>query len=344
MQQLDVIVREARPRIAAASTLEELDKLETELIGRRSVVSETRRTLGSLPAEERPRVGAQVQEVQQELQRVLGARRAELEREAEDRLLAEDRVDVTLPGYLPAEGTHHIITQTIHEVVDIFVGLGYRVATGPEVELGWYNFDALATPATHPSRAESDTLYVDWGPPEDEMLLRTQTSPMQARYMEAHDPPVYVVVPGRVFRSDTLDATHSPVFHQIEGLAVDEGITFGDLRGTLAHFAREFFGPERTIRLLPHFFPFTEPSAEMAASCFACDGSGCRVCGGNGWIELMGCGMVDPDVFHAVGYDADKVTGFAYGVGVERLAMVRHGINHIRHFYENDQRVLRQFV
>ena len=247
-------------------------------------------------------------------------------------------------GAVGGRGTEHLITRTIDEVCDIFISLGYTIQTGPEVETAYYNFDALNTPLTHPSRFESDTLYVDYGDPADEVLLRAHTSPMQARYMEAHPPPVHIVVPGRTFRSDTLDATHSPVFHQIEGLAVDAGITFADLKGTLAHFARLFFGPERTIRLIPHFFPFTEPSAEMHVSCFACDGSGCRVCGHSGWIELMGCGMVDPNVFEAVGYDPASVSGFAFGVGVERIAMVRHGIDHIRHFFENDLRVLRQFV
>jgi phenylalanyl-tRNA synthetase alpha chain len=219
------------------------------------------------------------------------------------------------------------------------------MATGPEAELSWYNFDALNTPATHPSRLESDTMYLDYGDPADELLLRTQTSPMQARWMEQHDPPVYVVVPGKTYRLDAIDASHLPVFHQIEGLAVDDGITFGDLKGTLDHFAREFFGPKTVTRFRPHFFPFTEPSAELDVSCFACDGGepGCRVCKGAGWLEMLGCGMVDPNVFTAVGYDPDRVTGFAFGMGVERPAMVRHGINDIRHLVDNDVRFLRQF-
>jgi phenylalanyl-tRNA synthetase alpha chain len=238
-----------------------------------------------------------------------------------------------------------LIQQVIDEVCEIFVGLGYQVAEGPEAEIGWYNFDALNTPATHPSRAESDTMYLDFGDPADEALLRTQTSPMQARWMEQHQPPVHVVVPGKVYRTDTIDASHLPVFHQIEGLAVDTDITFSDLKGTLSHFARAFFGPGTTVRLRPHFFPFTEPSAELDVSCFACDGgeSDCRVCGGAGWLEMLGCGMVDPNVFDAVGYDPSEVTGFAFGMGVERLAMVRHDIHNIRHFVENDIRFLRQF-
>lgn len=347
MNQLDAIaalLAKAPDRIAAATDLNQLADLETDYLGRKSLVSEGRRSLGSLPPEERPAMGARLNEVRERLSGLLADRRAQLERQAEDRLLEDDRVDVTLGALELKRGWHHVITQTLDEVVDIFVSLGYAVATGPEVETAYYNFDALNTPPTHPSRLESDTMYVDFGDPDDELLLRTQTSPMQVRYMEQHEPPVYIVVPGRCFRTDTLDATHSPVFYQIEGLAVDENITMADLKGTLAYFMREFFGPGRQIRLLPHFFPFTEPSAEMHVSCFSCDGSGCRVCGGSGWIELLGCGVVDPHVLEAVGYDPALVSGFAFGVGIERLAMVRHGINHIRHLYENDLRVLRQFT
>ncbi|HSL26087.1 MAG TPA: phenylalanine--tRNA ligase subunit alpha, partial [Acidimicrobiia bacterium] len=251
----------------------------------------------------------------------------------------------TLAGWTLPEGTEHLIQQTIDAVCDIFIGMGYRVAEGPEAELAWYNFDALNTPATHPARLETDTLYLDYGDPADEMLLRTHTSPMQARYMETHEPPVFVVVPGKTYRADTIDASHLPVFHQLEGLAVDQGLTLSDLKGTLAYFAREFFGPRQVIRLRPSFFPFTEPSAELDVSCFVCggDGTACRVCKGSGWFEMAGCGMVDPNVFSAVGYDPEQVTGFAFGMGVERLAMVRHGISNIRHFIDNDLRVLSQF-
>jgi phenylalanyl-tRNA synthetase alpha chain len=239
----------------------------------------------------------------------------------------------------------HLLQQTVDEIVDIFVGLGYRVADGPEAELAWYNFDALNTPPTHPSRLESDTVYLDYGAPEDEVLLRTQTSPVQVRWMETNEPPVYVVVPGKVYRKETTDATHLPVFHQVEGLAVDESITLSDLKGTLAHFSREFFGPKTEVRFRPHFFPFTEPSAELDVSCFNCDGGepGCRVCGSAGWLEMLGCGMVDPAVLEAVGYDPKQLSGFAFGMGVERMAMVRHGINDIRHFIDNDLRFLGQF-
>jgi phenylalanyl-tRNA synthetase alpha chain len=298
-----------------------------------------------LDSEERPRVGARLREVTEQIQAMLAARRSELEVEDEARRLGEERIDVTLESYVFPRGSLHLIQQTIDEIVDIFVGLGYQVADGPEAELGWYNFDALNTPPTHPSRLESDTMYLDYGEPGDELLLRTQTSPVQVRWMEEHQPPVYVVVPGKVYRQETTDATHLPVFHQIEGLAVDETIRFSDLKGTLAHFSREFFGPRTEVRLRPHFFPFTEPSAELDVSCFNCDGgvAGCRVCGGAGWLEMLGCGMVDPNVLEAVGYDATALTGFAFGMGVERMAMVRHGINDIRHLVDNDLRFLRQF-
>jgi phenylalanyl-tRNA synthetase alpha chain len=268
-----------------------------------------------------------------------------LEGVEEERRLREETIDVTLAALEIPAGSLHLVHQTIDDVVDIFVGLGYQVATGPEADLAYYNFDALNTPPTHPSRWESDTMYLDWGAPEDEVLLRTQTSTVQARWMESHEPPVYIVVPGRTYRRDTIDATHLPVFHQIEGLAVDDNIQFSDLKGTLLHFAREFFGPDSEVRLRPHFFPFTEPSAELDVSCFACDGGepGCRVCGGKGWLELLGCGMVDPYVLDAAGYDSTQVSGFAFGMGPERLAMARHGIDSLRHFIENDIRFLSQF-
>lgn len=343
MESLDQLLRDAPARLAGVDSLDELAALEAELVGKNSLIGELRRGLGSMDAKDRPRVGQAVNEAAMELRSILDERRSTLEGEAENRLLAEDGVDVTLPGRVLVEGVPHLITSTIEELVDIFIALGYRMTEGPEVETGWYNFDALNTPPDHPARAESDTMYVEFGDPADELLLRTQTSPMQARYMQDHEPPVYVVVPGRVYRTDTLDPTHSPVFHQMEGLAVDSNITFGDLKGTLDHFAREFFGPGTKTRFLPHFFPFTEPSAEMFVSCFACDGSGCRVCGGPGWIEILGCGMVDPHVFEAVGYDPRLVTGFAFGMGIERMAMIRHGLTHIKHLFDNDVRVLNQF-
>jgi phenylalanyl-tRNA synthetase alpha chain len=345
MQELQQVVASAPDLVAATTDLDNLEEIETDLVGRRSVLSKLQREIGSLPPSERPAAGQAIQAARQSLTSLIAARRVELERSAADRLLEQDRVDVTLEVLEFGRGTLHLIQQTIDEVCEIFIGLGYAVAEGPEAETGWYNFDALNTPPTHPARAESDTMYLYYEVANDESLLRTQTSPMQVRWMEANEPPVHVVVPGKVFRTDTIDASHLPVFHQIEGLAVDTDIRFSDLKGTLMHFAREFFGPATTVRLRPHFFPFTEPSAELDVSCFACDGgvAGCRLCGGAGWLEMLGCGMVDPNVLEAVGYDPTALSGFAFGMGVERLAMVRHDIHNIRHFIENDIRFLSQF-
>ncbi len=337
LQLVDRIVEEGIRKIVAAADLKALDNVESETVGRRSQIIQARRGIGALPPESRKAAGQSINKGLRLLTESLAERRAALEIEAEDLLLDQDRIDLTLPYGRPSRGTHHLLTSTMNEVCDIFRLIGYQVAEGPELELAWYNFDALNTPPAHPSRFESDTMYVEAfageersGP--DELLLRTQTSPMQVRFMEKQAAPVYVVVPGRVFRTDTWDATHSPVFHQIEGLAVDSDIRFGDLKGTLAYFAREFFGPSAKTRFVPHFFPFTEPSAEML------------VWFNGAWLEMLGCGMVDPNVFEAVGYDPSEVTGFAFGMGVERLAMVKHSIRDIRHFYENDLRVLGQFL
>lgn len=346
LDRLNEAASQASEAVEEAANLSELAEVEGSLLGKDSVIGETRRSMGKLSPEERPLVGARLNEVTKAVSAAVAARRQALEVEEADRKLVSEAVDVTLPALTYPHGVLHLIQQTIDEITDIFTALGYEVADGPEAELGWYNFDALNTPVTHPSRLESDTMYLDYGDPADELLLRTQTSPVQARWMEANEPPVHVIVPGKCYRTDAIDATHLPVFHQIEGLAVDTDITFADLKGTLHHFAREFFGPGTDIRLRPHFFPFTEPSAEMDVSCFNCDGgeAGCRVCKGAGWLELLGCGMVDPAVFEAVGYEPGQVTGFAFGMGVERIAMVRHGITDIRNFIENDLRFLGQFT
>ena len=343
--KLDKSMLEAPAEVQGAASLAELDQVEARLLGKSSSVGEVRRSMGALDEAMRPKVGAKLNEATRHIQDLLDKQRASLEEAELERQLRDETIDVTLEAVTFPRGKLHIIQQTIDEVVDIFVGLGYQVADGPEAELGWYNFDALNTPPTHPSRLESDTMYLEWGDPADEVLLRTHTSPVQARWMENHEPPVYIVGPGRTYRTDTVDATHLPVFHQIEGLAVDDNIVFSDLKGTLLHWAREFFGPQSEVRLRPSFFPFTEPSAEMDVSCFACDGGepGCRVCGGAGWLELLGCGMVDPNVLEAAGYDPSQVSGFAFGMGPERLAMVRHGIDSIKHFIDNDLRFLGQF-
>lgn len=345
LERLEKARQTAPDAVARAATLAELESVEAALLGKDSDIGAVRRSMGSIDAELRPQVGAKLNEVTKEVTALLEERRSDLERqEAEERLQAE-RIDMTLPAVEYPLGVLHVLQQTIDEITDIFTSIGYAVADGPEAELAWYNFDALNTPPTHPARFESDTMYLDYGDPADEMLLRTQTSPVQVRWMESHEPPVHIIAPGKTYRTDAIDATHLPVFHQIEGLAVDEDITFADLKGTLHYFAKEFFGPGTKIRLRPHFFPFTEPSAELDVSCFNCDGGepDCRVCRGAGWLEMLGCGMVDPAVFEAAGYDPEKVTGFAFGIGVERPAMVRYGINDIRNFTDNDLRFLYQF-
>lgn len=332
MDPLTNLLNDAPAQIAAVATVADLDSLESDLVGRTSPVGLARRDLGKITdGAERGAAGKSINDIATQIQGMLDARRIEIQAAEEQERLMRDAVDVTLPGRKPRRGTLHLIQSTMDEMVDIFVGLGYTVATGPEAETEFYNFTALNIPDTHPSRLESDTLYLDYGDTEGEVLLRTHTSPMQARYMEEHDPPTYVVVPGRVFRSDAVDATHSPVFTQLEGLAVDENITLGDLKGTLAMFAKEFFGADTEVKFIPHYFPFTEPSAEMHAYT-------------NGqWIELLGCGMVNPAVFEHVGYDSEKYTGFAFGMGVERMAMVRHGITDLRTLLDSDRRVLEQY-
>lgn len=332
MEPLHYLLANAPAQIDATGSLADLDALEAELIGKGSPIAQARRGLGAInDPEERRDTGRAINDIASRLTDLLTLRRSELATAEESASLAADRVDVTLPGRRPRRGTHHLITQTIDEIVDIFVGLGYTVAKGPEAETEFYNFTALNIPETHPSRLESDTLYLDYGDRDEEILLRTHTSPMQARYMEKHDPPVYIVVPGKVFRADAVDATHSPVFHQVEGLAVDDSITFADLKGTLAEFARQFFGGDTKVKFIPHYFPFTEPSAEMHAFT-------------NGrWIELLGCGMVNPAVFEQVGYDPEILSGFAFGMGAERMAMVRHGITDLRALIDPDERILEQY-
>lgn len=331
-EELKALAGSAPERIAAATTMDELTAAESEITGKKSPIAAARRMLGKIDPDQRREVGILIKEVAESLQRDIDNRRSVLLVAEETAGLAADAIDITLPGRAQIVGTHHIIQQVVDEIVDIFVALGFTVARGPEIETSFYNFTALNIPDTHPSRLETDTLYVDYGDDDEGVLLRTHTSPMQARYMENNDPPVYVVVPGKVFRADALDPTHSPVFHQVEGLAVDTNITFGDLKGTLEMFAKQFLGKDTEVKFIPHYFPFTEPSAEMHAF-------------SNGrWLELLGCGMVNPAVFENVGYDPSVLSGFAFGMGVERLAMVRHSVTDLRHLLENDSRVVRQFV
>ena len=331
-----------RATIAAASSLDELEHAERVVLGRRSPFAEVQRSLGALGPDDRREVGRRANEVRDGLAAAVQTRHRLLEAEREVALLAADRVDLTLPGRRSRPGSVHPLTAVLEEIVEVFTRMGYRVVEGPEIETEYYNFDALNIPADHPARKVTDSLYLDV-PGRPDLLLRTETSAMQIRTMERQQPPVHVIAPGRVYRHDTVDATHSPVFHQVEGLAVDEGITFADLKGTLLEFARAMFGPEQRVRLNPDFFPFVEPGAEAEVSCFLCGGTGCRTCKGTGWIELLGSGMVHPNVLENVGYDSERYTGFAFGIGVERVAMLRYGIPDLRLFYEGDVRFLEQF-
>jgi len=324
--------------VAAASTLDELERVRVAVLGRKAPWSEVQRSLGAFEPDPRRELGRLANEVKSTLEGALRERRAELEGSAEDAPLEGDRVDVTLPGRRPRPGSLHPLTIVRSQIVDVFTRMGYRVAEGPEIEDDWHNFEALNIPPDHPARTMKDSLYID----VPGLLLRTETSAVQIRAMESQDPPVYVVVPGRVYRREAVDATHGSLFQQVEGLAVDEGISFSDLKGTLEAFARAMFGPERRVRLNPDYFPFVEPGVQVAVSCFLCDGVGCRVCG-NGWIELLGAGMVHPRVLENCGYDAERYTGFAFGLGIERVAMVRYGVNDLRLFYEGDVRFLEQF-
>jgi phenylalanyl-tRNA synthetase alpha chain len=325
----------------AAASLDELDAAQAEAMGRRSRFSEIQKSLGALPPDERKRVGLAANAARQRLQAALDARRQSLERLAEDALLEADRLDMTLPGRAPRVGSFHPLTIIEREAVEIFTRLGFRVVEGPEVEDDWHNFQALNIPPDHPARTMKDSLFVDV-PGHPELLLRTETSAVQIRTMRSQPPPVFVIAPGRVYRRETADPTHLPVFHQVEGLAVDEGITFADLKGTLEAFARAMFGARRRIRLGPAFFPFVEPGCEVGVSCFRCDGAGCRVCG-TGWIELLGAGMVHPVVLENCGYDAERYTGFAFGLGIERVALLRYEIPDMRMLVDGDTRVLEQF-
>ena len=336
--------------IAAAEDLTALDAVRVAYLGKKGSLTGILRGLGALSAEERPAAGKVSNEVRVALETALGEREAVLGASALASRLTGEAVDVTLPGRHRAPGHQHLVERVTREIVEIFAGIGYRVAEGPECELDYYNFTALNTPEDHPARNASDTFYVEdlsgdvaavTG--ESDVMLRTQTSPVQVRVMEKTKPPIYILAPGKVYRRDVADPSHLPQFTQIEGLVVDEGITFGDLKGTLEHFARETFGPTRKVRLRPHFFPFTEPSAEVDVSCHVCDGAGCRMCKQSGWLEVLGCGMVDPNVFGYVGIDPEVYSGFAFGMGAERIAALKYGVPDLRHFVESDMRFLRQF-
>ena len=346
--RLTEIRGEGEAAIEAAGSAAELEELRVRYLGRKAELTRMLRSIGELPPDQRGPVGKGANEVKRALEGLLERRTAALEASELDERLRTDAIDVTLPGDPPAAPGHlHLITETRREIEDVFLGLGFSVAEGPEVEFDYYNFTALNYLPDHPARMLADTFYFT-----EEVLLRTHTSPMQVRAMEESEPPIYIIVPGKVYRRDS-DATHTPMFHQVEGLAIDDDITLGDLQGVLLELARAIFGPERDIRLRPHYFPFTEPSVEVDVSCFACDGTGtldrgarCNLCKGSGWIEILGSGMVDPAVLGFVahnGYDSERVQGFAFGMGIERIAMLRHGVPDLRLFFENDVRFLEQF-
>ncbi len=331
------ILKGARAEIARAESSADLEQVRVKYLGRQGILTRLLRSLPALPAAERPEIGRQANLAKAEIETLLAGRLADVKAAERHRDLAARRPDLTLPGRRPTGGTLHPLTLVLDEIVEIFLGLGFAVAEGPEVESDFYNFEALNIPKDHPARDMQDTFYLS-----EDTLLRTHTSPVQIRTMKAQPPPVRIICPGKVYRRDA-DITHSPMFHQVEGLAVDRNISMGDLKGTLELFARELFGPATEIRFRPSFFPFTEPSAEMDVRCVACGGEGCRLCKQSGWLEILGSGMVHPRVLQMVGYDPEEVTGWAFGMGVERIAMLKYGIDDIRLFFDNDLRFLSQF-
>ncbi len=337
--RVDAIAQEARAAVAAARTSAELEQVRVRFLGRQGALTQLLRSLGTLAPEERPLVGAAANEVKRELEALLETRLGEATQGERRTARAGARLDLTLPGRRPPRGAVHPLTRVHDEIVAIFAGLGFSVVEGPEIETDYYNFEALNIPRDHPARDMQDTFYLS-----ESTLLRTHTSPVQIRTMLARKPPVRIIVPGKVFRRDVADQSHSPMFHQVEGLAVDRGITMGDLKGTLELFAREMFGPASRIRFRPSFFPFTEPSAEVDVLCFLCGGVGCRLCKQGGWLEILGSGMVHPRVLRNVGYDPEEVTGWAFGMGIDRIAMLKYGIDDLRLFFDNDLRFVRQFA
>jgi phenylalanyl-tRNA synthetase alpha chain len=341
-EDLGAVVARSLDAVAAAASLDELTALETELLGRRSALATRKAGLGALPPDERREAGRALNEARERLTAALAERRTALAAEDRRARLEAERLDLTevVPRYHP--GHRHLVTQTIERLEDVFVGMGYTVAEGPEAETDWYNFEALNMPPSHPARSMWDTFYLELGPPES-TVLRTHTSPVQIRVMENQPPPVWSVMPGRCYRKETQDASHLATFHQIEGLVVDRGITLGHLAGTIDTFTEAYFGPGMSSRLRPSYFPFTEPSAEFDVTCVVCKGAGCRTCGQTGWTELGGCGMVHPNVLRNVGYDPEEWTGFAFGFGIDRLAAARHGIADLRELQSTDIRFLEQF-
>jgi phenylalanyl-tRNA synthetase alpha chain len=337
MENLDVLVSQALEAVSHTDDVNALEQLRVHYLGKKGELTQVMKTLGNLSAEERPQAGALINAAKDKVQEALNGRKETLEQAALSAKLAAEKIDVTLPGRGQTSGGLHPVTRTLERVEQFFTRIGYGIAEGPEVENDYHNFEALNIPGHHPARAMHDTFYFNAN-----MLLRTHTSPVQVRTMESQQPPIRIVCPGRVYRCDS-DITHSPMFHQVEGLLVDEGVSFADLKGTIEEFLRVFFEKPLGVRFRPSFFPFTEPSAEVDMQCVMCSGKGCRVCKQTGWLEVMGCGMVHPNVLRMSGIDPEKYSGFAFGMGVERLAMLRYGVNDLRLFFDNDLRFLAQF-
>ena len=336
-EKLKQISEEALRAIEEATDAS-LEQIKIQYLGKKGELTAVLRGMGSLSPEERPKIGQLANEIREKIESAIAKKVQETQAKALEHKLKAEKIDVTMPGTALPAGHIHPLTSVQRELENIFIGMGFEVVEGPEVELDYYNFQALNIPENHPARDTQDTFYIT-----DKILLRSQTSPVQVRTMEHRKPPIRIISPGRVYRSDALDSTHSPLFHQLEGLVVDKGITMGDLKGTLETFAKKMFGENTRIRFRPHHFPFTEPSAEVDASCFVCGGKGCRLCKGEGWIEILGAGMVHPFVLSNCGIDPEVYSGFAFGLGIERITMISRGIDDIRLFYENDQRFLDQF-
>jgi phenylalanyl-tRNA synthetase alpha chain len=337
-QQLEAIKNQAMEKLAKVSSLRELEDLKVAFLGKKGELTAILKGMGALSAEERPVIGQLANEVRFALEESIAQAKDRLIKEERSIRLKNETIDVTMPGKVRSIGKRHPLTIVLDELKDIFLGMGYEIAEGPEIELDYNNFEALNIPKNHPARDTQDTFYIS-----ENVVLRTHTSPVQIRHMMSHKPPIRIICPGRVYRSDAVDATHSPVFHQVEGLVVDKNVTMGDLVGTLQAFAKGIFGENTRIRLRPHHFPFTEPSAEVDVSCWGCGGSGCRICKGEGWIEILGAGMVHPNVLRVCGIDPDEYSGFAFGLGIERIAMGKFGIDDMRLLFENDIRFLKQF-
>ena len=337
-EKLQELAEAARKRIEEAEGPDKLNEVKVAYLGKKGELTAILKSMKDVAPEDRPKVGQLVNETRAKIEELLEASRKKLEEAAREAKMKAEVIDVTLPAKKSMIGHRHPNTIALEEVERIFIGMGYEVVEGPEVEYDKYNFEKLNIPKGHPARDEQDTFYIN-----DSVVLRSQTSPVQVRTMETRKPPIRIIAPGRVFRSDEVDATHSPSFHQIEGLVIDKNITFADLKGTLAEFARELFGEETKVKFRPHHFPFTEPSAEVDVSCFKCGGKGCRFCKGSGWIEILGCGMVHPHVLEMCNIDPEEYSGFAFGVGLERIALLKYEIDDMRLLYENDVRFLKQF-